>query len=146
MRPTEAARRLLPRLLFLLAALPAVARASWRVSRLAGRLELDELVVRLRTVPPFRRSWLRRPWWLLATLDRLLPWLPPRRYGLCLRRSLLLLDLWGRCGLAPRLHLGVRRAGEGAHEGHAWITAGAAAAGGELPCTSAQGYPEALAL
>jgi len=33
----------------------------------------------------------------------------------------LLLDLWSRCGLAPRLHLGVRYAGD-RREGHVWIT------------------------
>jgi hypothetical protein len=118
----------------------------------------------MRAVPPFGIPILARPEWLLATLDRLLPLLPPWRYGRCLKRSLLLLDLWARCGLRPRLHLGVRREGEGRHDAHAWVTVDradgaeirlaatgpesiAAQAAGKLPpATSSQGYPEAFVL
>src|SRR5581483_5084651 len=85
------------KLAFFLLALPALARASWRVSRLAPRLQLEELAARLRDAHAFPLPVLReRPEWILASLDRLLPWLPPRRYGRCLKRSLLLLDLWSR--------------------------------------------------
>lgn len=128
---------------FFAAALPAVLRAAWRVASLERHLDLEALVGRLRSAPPFVFRSLRRPAWLLATLDRLLPLLPPRGYGRCLKRSLLLLDLWSRCGLRPRLHLGVRRAGEAAHEGHAWVTVDPLD-GGEGPATSSLGYPEAF--
>lgn len=128
---------------FVLLALPAVARAAWRLWTLERRLDLETLVARLRDVPPFALPALRRPGWLLAVTDRVLPVLPPRRYGRCLKRSLLLLDLWSRCGLRPRLHLGVRRAGEAAHEGHAWVTTEPLA--GEAPvATASLGYPEAF--
>ncbi|HEX2164295.1 MAG TPA: lasso peptide biosynthesis B2 protein [Thermoanaerobaculia bacterium] len=113
------------RLLFAVAALPVLVRAAARVDRLLRRVPLEELPVRLRDVPPFAASWLRRPADLDAVLARLLPLLPPRRTGRCLKRSLVLLDLWSRCGLAPRLHVGVRRPGEGTLEAHAWVTTGA---------------------
>jgi hypothetical protein len=136
----------LVRAAFLLAALPALLRAGARVSRWERRLPVDRLAVRLRAVTPFRSRRLReRPEWLLACLDRLLPMLPPRGYGVCLKRSLLLLDLWSRCGLDVRLHLGVRRAGESAHEAHAWVTA-ARPDGGRGLATSSLDYPEAFAL
>jgi hypothetical protein len=50
----------------------------------------------------------------------LLPVLPPCGAGRCLKRSLLLLDLWSRAGLAPSLHLGVRGDGK-TRGGHAWV-------------------------
>jgi hypothetical protein len=95
-----------------------------------------------------------RPEWLLATVEALVFLLPPWRYGRCLKRSLLLLDLWSRCGLSPRLHLGVRRDGErGRHQGHAWVTVAspplhvpAIAMKVLAPATSSQGYPEAFVL
>jgi len=149
----------LARAAFFLLALPAVARASVRVAWLARRLPLDALVVRLRAVPPFALRPLARPDWLLATLDRLLPVLPPLGHGRCLKRSLLLLDLWSRCGLHPRLHLGVRlgsplQSAGGRHEGHAWVTvvAATAEAANDGPSTvdglgtSSEGYPEAFVL
>jgi hypothetical protein len=136
----------LPRALFLVAALPALGRASARAAYWERRLTLEQLAERLRTVAPFRTPWLRRrPEWLLASVERLLPLLPPRRYGACLRRSLLLLDLWSRCGLEVRLHLGVRRAGESAREAHAWVTTEAPRGGREV-ATSSLGYPEAFQL
>lgn len=117
-------------LAFALVAWPLVVRAALRARRHVGRLPLDEAVERLRSVPPLP-SWLRRPRPLAALSDRLLPFLPPYGYGPCYRRSLLLLDLWGRCGLEPTLHLGVQP-GQGAsltapaseRELHAWVTAG----------------------
>ncbi len=112
------------RLVFALAALPAIARAAARARGAVAAVGLRELPDRLRAVPLFRAPWLRRPADLDGVVARLLPWLPPRRTGRCLKRSLLLLDLWSRCGLAPRLHLGVRLPGEGFLEGHAWVTTG----------------------
>ena len=130
---------------FFLLALPAVLRAAVRAGRLARELELDALADRLRDVPPFAAAALRQPLWLLGTVDRVLPLVPPWGYGRCLKRSLLLLDLWSRCGLSPRLHLGVRRAGEAAHEAHAWVTVAAAGAD-RGPATDSLGYPEAFEL
>jgi transglutaminase superfamily protein len=145
------------RVVFALLALPAIARAVIRLVWLERRLPLETLVTRMRTTGRFRLAVLARPEWLLATVDRLLPLLPPRRYGLCLKRSLLLLDLWSRCGLCPRFHLGVRREGEqGRYQGHAWVSvdgaaaepiAGSPPAAARLaPSTSSQGYPEAFVL
>lgn len=142
---------------FFLLALPAVARAAARLTWLERRLPLEDLVARLRATRPFAIAALVRPEWLLATVDRLLFLLPPWRYGRCLKRSLLLLDLWSRCGLRPRLHLGVRRGGEqGRHQGHAWVTVDgriasapskeAIAMNALAPATSSQGYPEAFVL
>lgn len=117
------------RALFAAAALPALVRAAWRVARALRQTPIDQLPDRLRAVPlfaapPFAAPWLRRPADLDAVAARLLPLLPPYGAGRCLKRSLLLLDLWARCGLAPRLHLGARRPGEGALAAHAWVTTG----------------------
>jgi len=142
--------RTLARAGFFLLALPAVTRASLRVAWLQRRLPLDELAARLRATPRFALPVLANPEWLLATLDRLLPLLPPRGYGRCLKRSLLLLDLWSRCGLRPRLHLAapIARAA-GGREGHAWVTVEpgfAAAMPAPAPGTSSEGFPEAFVL
>lgn len=112
------------RVLFAAAALPAVLRAAWRVTRALRRTPMEELPARLRAVPPLAASWLRRPADLDAVAARLLPLLPPYGTGPCLKRSLLLLDLWARCGLAPRLHLGAQRPGEGSLAAHAWVRTG----------------------
>jgi hypothetical protein len=117
-------RRLVPRAVFFVAAVPAVVRAAWRARRLARSSDLRQLPGRLRCVPPFAVRALARPAWLDGAAARLLPWLPPYGYGPCLKRSLVLLDLWSRCGLEPRFHLGVRRPGEDPLEGHAWVTVG----------------------
>ena len=156
---TDGTVRRIAKAAFFLLALPAVVRAAARLAWLERRLPLEELVARLRATRPFAISALVRPEWLVATVDRLLVLLPPWRYGPCLKRSLLLLDLWSRCGLRPRLHLGVRRDGEqGRHQGHAWVTVDGAAALPPLqetpaiaidvlaPATSSQGYPEAFVL
>jgi len=116
--------RPLPRFAFFVLALPAVLRSAGRVRRLTRETGLRRLPEALRRAPRFRASWLGRPAWLDGTVARLLPLLPPYGYGPCLKRSLLLLDLWSRCGLEPRLHLGVRRPGEEPLEGHAWVTVG----------------------
>ncbi|MEM9556086.1 MAG: lasso peptide biosynthesis B2 protein [Acidobacteriota bacterium] len=140
----------LHQLAFCLLALPAIARACWRLARLdrfpspdrsppntanasheghagsidssvGARRRLDELADALRRVrPPLRPRSLRNPLWLAACVGRLEPVLPPYRYGACLKSSLLLLDLWSRCGLEPVLHLGMRRA-DGEPRFHAWL-------------------------
>jgi hypothetical protein len=117
MRGAEGAKRVLRhrRVLF------AVARAAARVTIAERRLGLEAAAVSL------RRTALRRPRAeadaLLSAVDDLLPYLPPRRrLGACYKRSLLLLDLWSRCGLEPRLHLGVRVDADGNAEAHAWVS------------------------
>ena len=145
---TESTMRRAARVAFFTLALPALARAALRCAWLERRLPLDELVERLRDTRPFALPTMVQPLCLLASLDRVLPLLPPWCYGTCLKRSLLLLDLWSRCGLRPRLHLGVRlHREEEAHLGHAWVTVQewpAVATEGLPPATSAQGYPEAF--
>jgi hypothetical protein len=112
------------RVAFFLVAWPVVVRAAWRVARRLDARPLEALPAELRRVPPFRWRSLARPGWLDGVTVRLLPLLPPRRAGRCLKRSLILLDLWSRCGLTPALHLGVRRPGQAALEGHAWVSTG----------------------
>lgn len=107
--------------LFAVRAAPRVVASALRVAWLARRRRLVELPEALREVPA---PVLRFPAYWDAVLVRLLPLLPPYRYGPCLKRSLILLDLWSRCGLRPRLHLGVRRPGEDPLQGHAWVTTG----------------------
>ena len=125
--------------LFALVAWPLVARASLRAAWHLRRLPLDEVITQMRDVSA-TPGWLRRPRWLAGLTDRLLPFLPPLGYGPCMKRSLLLLDLWGRCGLEPRFHLGIQTGIQtGIEHGqsgpcenpsadprelHAWITAG----------------------
>lgn len=101
----------------------AVVGAAVRLAWLLRSRPLSELPERLRAVRPLPRP-LRDPRLLAAGVDRLLPWLPPWGAGRCLKRSLLLLDLWSRCGIQPRLHLGVRRLAAGGWEGHAWLSEG----------------------
>ncbi len=104
----------------LLPLLPAVVTASIRTWWLYPRLPLDQACRTLVKVQPLPAP-LRDPAGYLRLVNRLLRVLPPQGLGPCVKRSLLLLDLWSRCGLAPRLHLGVRRS-EDRREGHAWIT------------------------
>lgn len=108
----------------ILLALFAVLRAALRVGWLEPRTNLDELVSRLRDRRPERLSWDLR----LASgvAERLLPFLPPYGAGRCVKRSLLLLDLWSRAGLEPRLHLGIRgnRLSGRRSGGHLWVTSG----------------------
>jgi hypothetical protein len=59
-----------------------------------------------------------------------------------MKRSLVLLHLWSRCGLAPCLHLGVALGGGGL-QGHAWLTA--EADGRTLAAGSSDGRAEAFA-
>jgi hypothetical protein len=113
----------LAKALFATAAAPAVIASAVRVARLERSRGLGALVGEIRRGgrPPLPRA-LARPVWLAGTVERLLPVLPPYGYGPCMRRALVLLDLWTRCGLEPTLHLGFRlRSVE--RDGHAWITA-----------------------
>ena len=114
-------RELLAKTTFFVAALPAVLRAAWRLTRLDRHHDLRELVDRLRAVRPWPPSYLANPRYLDGTVSRLLGLLPPRRLGRCLKRSLLLLDLWTRCGLDPRIHIGTLKHG-GEHRFHAWVS------------------------
>ncbi len=117
------------RVRFAAVALPLLVATGWRIGRRARRLPLDELVAELRAPRRHRLSpALARPELLAGTVERCLPWLPPRRFGPCLRRALLLLDLWSRCGLQPMLHLGFRP-GAAELRGHAWLTARSADGG-----------------
>jgi hypothetical protein len=95
----------------------AVLRASARLSFRKRGASLPELVSRLRDAPPSRSA---DPLLSLAILERLLPLLPPYGTGRCVKRSLLLLDLWSRAGLDPELHLGLSAGEE--RRGHAWVT------------------------
>ena len=104
----------------LLLLLPAVAAASIRTWWLYRRLPLDQACRALTEVRPLPPP-LRDPAGCLRLVNRLLRVLPPRGMGPCFKRSLLLLDLWSRCGLSPRLHLGVRCSVD-QREGHAWVT------------------------
>ena len=123
----------------LVGAVAAAYRAGWRVHR-GSRLPFDRLVEELRKGRPFEHA-LADPDLHLRVVCRLLPLLPPRPMGRCMKRSLLLLDLWSRCGLEPCLHLGVAPLGEGLL-GHAWLTA--EADGRVLRAGSSQGQREAF--
>jgi hypothetical protein len=109
-----------------LGALAAILRAAIRVGYLEPRTSLPGLVTRLRDTNPERTSGLLAaslridPALSLRLLEAMLPILPPFGAGRCLKRSLLLLDLWSRAGLAPSFRLGVRRDG-GTGGGHAWV-------------------------
>lgn len=115
--------------------------AAWRVERRASRLPFDRLVEELRAGEPFTGE-LADPVLHLRVVSRLLPALPPWGMGRCMKRSLVLLHLWSRCGLAPCLHLGVALAGGGL-QGHAWLTA--EAGGRTLAAGGSDGRSEAFA-
>ena len=110
-----------PRALY---AVAAILRAAIRVAYLEPRTSLPDLVSRLRCTKPssglLASSLLADPALSLGLLEVMLPFLPPFGAGRCLKRSLLLLDLWSRAGLAPSLHLGVRGNGR-PRGGHAWV-------------------------
>lgn len=109
-------------LLFAVIALPALVRALLRLNLLARRNDLEELAQRMASVRPWRLRLLSEPHNLSACVYRLASHLPPGEFGPCLKRSLLLLDLWSRCGLEPRIHLGGATAGAGRHGFHAWVS------------------------
>jgi hypothetical protein len=110
--------------IFAVTAAPIVVATAIRVARLGRGRAIGPLVAEIRRQPvrplPSR---LAHPEWLAGTVELLLAILPPFDYGPCLRRALLLLDLWSRCGLDPRIHLGFRP-GLPQLDGHAWLTAG----------------------
>lgn len=108
---------------FAVAATPLIFAVGWRIARSDRELGFGRLVEELRSNGrrPLPR-WLTRPDWLAGTLERWIAVVPPRRFGPCLRRSLILLELWTRCGLRPTLHLGFRTGSED-RGGHAWISA-----------------------
>lgn len=117
-------RSALPRSFFALRALPALLEAAVEVRRATADTPIHQLPARLRRSGPPLPASLRRPDELAALADRLAPLLPPRRLGPCLRKSLILLVLWSRCGLDPRLHLGARKRGQERPDFHAWVSAG----------------------
>ncbi len=118
-----------------------VARAAVTVAREFRRRPFEEVVERLRRVPRAQRP---DPVTLARVAGRLLPILPPWRMGRCLKRSLILLHLWSRAGLEPRLHLGFRPERQLASRGHAWLSVDEPALAGL--CGSAQGSVEVVVL
>ncbi len=102
-----------------LVALGFVLRAAFRVQWHEPRTDLHELVGELRASPtssiPLDLDLVE------AVLERLLPVLPPWGTGHCVKRSLLLLDLWSRAGLTPHFHLGFLEGRDG-RTGHAWVS------------------------
>ena len=136
---------LVRRAAFAAAATPIVLATGWRIARLERRLGLGALVAELRRAGerPLPAG-LRRPEFLAGTVEILLPVVSPRHYGPCLRRALVLLELWSRCGLQPDLHLGFGlRTPDRA--GHAWLTA-RAADGVVLRASGPAGHQEAFVL
>lgn len=108
--------------LFGVLALPALARAAIRLYRLNRHHDLQELALRMADVRPWRLQFLSNPRYLDACIQRFAMRLPPRQLGPCLKRSFLLLDLWSRCGLEPRIHMGSATSSDGRHSFHAWVT------------------------
>lgn len=100
-------------------AVPVAFAAGLRVCRLERRLPFDRLVDELRRASRLPSA-AADPIALGRVVGRLAPALPPWGMGRCLKRSLLLVHLWARCGLQPRLHLGFL----GERRGHAWVTGG----------------------
>jgi len=103
----------------LFAALTVVA-AACRLTVLERHSRFDLYVERLRRGRPLPRH-LRDPVLLGRAVRRLAHRLPPMGMGRCLKRSLLLLHLWSRCGLDPVLHIGVHSDGD-RRRAHAWLT------------------------
>ena len=60
-----------------------------------------------------------------------------------MKRSLILLHLWSRCGLEPELHLGVRRDPTEVFQAHAWVSA--RLADGREIVSGRSGYESAFA-
>jgi hypothetical protein len=137
MRPTPA------KAVFFLLAAPVVIATARRIARREGEVPLDTLLAELRgrAAAPLPRR-LARPSWLSGSVERLLPRLPPQDLGPCLRRALIVYELWSRCGLEPRLHVGLKP-GTGLRDAHAWITA-EGPAGERLAVSSALDFAEAF--
>lgn len=95
--------------------------ASLRVLTLTRGLDMHETVRRLRrgrSLPPN----LRDPRLYGHAVGRISRLLPPWRMGGCLKRALILLHLWSRCGLTVRLHIGAIRRDRRTPRGHAWLS------------------------
>ncbi len=101
--------------------LPWLAIAAVRVSIGYRGRRLDDLALWLGHAPKLPVA-LRDPRLIAAMVSHAVPLLPPRTMGRCLKRSLILLDLWSRCGLTPALHIGIGGTGD-ARICHAWVTA-----------------------
>lgn len=134
---------MLAKVLFSLYAASALCRASIRVC-LLRRHDFAVLVDRLRDVPGFALPLAVNPRFHIGLVCRLARWLPPYDLGLCLKRSLRLLDLLGRCGLSPILHLGVDPSRSRGGLAHAWVTV--ELAGDGRITTPSNGYPEVFVL
>ena len=100
--------------------LGAVLRAAARVGWYEPRTALPALARTLRDTESGLSD--IDPVSVLSVVEALLPVLPPWGAGRCLKRSLLLLDLWSRAGLEPALHLGCRGEAHRRVHGHAWVT------------------------
>jgi len=132
-------------MMFGVMALPLLLATGRRIARRDGETGFGTLLEELRAQKKCPLpGWLARPRELAAAVERWLPILPPRRYGRCLRRALLLSELWARCGLEPKLHLGFR-ADSPVLDGHAWLTA-CTADGAVLRVSDAQGSAPAFEL
>lgn len=118
----------------------AAVSVALEIRRLHATIGFDQLVARLREGPPFRGG-LADPLVHGRVVRRLAPLLPVGM-GLCLKRSLILLRLWSRCGLHPQLHLGFMPNDASPWRGHAWLTA--ALDGQTLACGSAGEFREAF--
>jgi hypothetical protein len=97
-------------------------QASIHIAWLFPRLPFDQLAANLRQSRVFPAG-LADPRHYAQVVALLLPLLPPWGMGRCLKRSLLLVRLWSRCGLVVELHVGVRLAASGERIAHAWVTA-----------------------
>jgi hypothetical protein len=95
--------------------------AALRVRRLTRTEPIDQIVARLRDRRSFSGA-LRDPLVHQRVVERLLPVLPPADLGPCLKRSLILLHLWSRCGVDARLHLGCVVPPATTLQAHAWLT------------------------
>ncbi len=120
-RALRAIREISGKAAFFLVAMPAVLRAALRLTWLNRRYDLEQLADQLRVVRLWGPSYLANPGYLRGASERLLSWLPPRSFGACLKHSFLLLDLWSRCGLEPKIHIGTLKR-DGQHHFHAWVT------------------------
>lgn len=109
---------------FALCALPALLRAAWHLRQISGEQNLERLAATMGRGRPFRWAFLRQPRYHAGLVEKLVAFLPPRRWGPCLKKSLLLMELWTRCGLSPKLHLGAQIRQGGNFDFHAWISAG----------------------
>lgn len=101
-------------------AVAGVVYSAVKLHRLEKTAAFDKTVEELRSGPIRRGPW--RPDIESLALSRLHHILPPFGMGRCLKRSLVLLDLWSARGIEAKLCLGSRQGSEGqTREGHAWL-------------------------